>query len=49
VAAKDLYEKDFYKVLGVDKKATADEIKKKYRSLARDSKLSLRHMTFSLM
>jgi molecular chaperone DnaJ len=36
VAAKDLYEKDFYQVLGLDKKATADEIKKKYRSLARD-------------
>jgi molecular chaperone DnaJ len=36
MAAKDLYEKDFYKVLGVDKKATADEIKKKYRALARD-------------
>ena len=36
MAAKDLYEKDFYKVLGVDKKATADEIKKKNRSLARD-------------
>jgi molecular chaperone DnaJ len=36
MAAKDLYEKDFYKVLGIDKKATADEIKKKYRSLARD-------------
>ena len=36
MAAKDLYEKDFYKVLGVDKKAAADEIKKKYRSLARD-------------
>jgi molecular chaperone DnaJ len=36
MAAKDLYEKDFYKVLGVNKKATADEIKKKYRSLARD-------------
>ncbi len=36
MAAKDLYEKDFYKVLGLDKKATPDEIKKKYRSLARD-------------
>jgi len=36
VAAKDLYEKDFYKILGLDKKATPDEIKKKYRSLARD-------------
>jgi len=36
MAAKDLYEKDFYKVLGVDKKALADEIKKKYRALARD-------------
>jgi len=36
MAAKDLYEKDFYKVLGVDKTAAADEIKKKYRALARD-------------
>jgi len=36
MAAKDLYEKDFYKILGLEKKATADEIKKKYRSLARD-------------
>lgn len=36
MAAKDLYEKDFYKVLGVDKKAGADEIKKKYRALARE-------------
>ena len=36
MAAKDLYEKDFYKVLGVEKKAPADEIKKKYRSRARD-------------
>ena len=36
MAAKDLYEKDFYNVLGVDKKAAADEIKKKYRALARD-------------
>jgi molecular chaperone DnaJ len=36
MAAKDLYEKDFYKVLGVDKKAAADEIKRKYRSLVKD-------------
>ena len=36
MAAKDLYEKDFYKVLGVDKQAGADEIKKKYRILARE-------------
>ena len=36
MAAKDLYEKDFYKILGLDKKATPEEIKKKYRSLARD-------------
>lgn len=36
MAAKDLYEKDFYAILGVDKKAGSDEIKKKYRSLARE-------------
>jgi molecular chaperone DnaJ len=36
MAAKDLYEKDFYAILGVDKKAGADEIKKRYRSLARE-------------
>ena len=36
MAAKDLYEKDFYKILGVGKSATGDEIKKKYRSLARE-------------
>ena len=36
MAAKDLYEKDFYAMLGVDKKAGADEIKRKYRSLARE-------------
>jgi molecular chaperone DnaJ len=33
---KDWLEKDFYKVLGVDKGAAADEIKKKYRKLARE-------------
>ena len=36
MAAKDLYEKDFYKVLGIDKQAGADEIKKRYRALARE-------------
>jgi molecular chaperone DnaJ len=36
MAAKDLYEKDFYKTLGIDKKAQPDEIKKKYRALARE-------------
>ncbi len=36
MAAKDLYEKDFYKILGVGKSASSDEIKKKYRSLARE-------------
>ena len=36
MAARDLYEKDFYKILGLDKKSTPEEIKKKYRALARD-------------
>jgi len=35
MAAKDIYEKDYYKILGVDKKADAAAIKKKYRTLAR--------------
>jgi len=36
MAAKDLYEKDFYKILGVSKSADGTAIKKKYRSLARE-------------
>jgi molecular chaperone DnaJ len=36
VSAKDYYEKDFYKELGVVKTASGDEIKKAYRKLARD-------------
>jgi molecular chaperone DnaJ len=36
MAAKDLYEKDYYAILGVDKKADGGTIKKKYRQLARE-------------
>ena len=36
MAAKDLYEKDYYAILGVDKKADAATIKKTYRTLARE-------------
>ncbi|HEY7146046.1 MAG TPA: molecular chaperone DnaJ [Streptosporangiaceae bacterium] len=35
MSTKDFLEKDYYKALGVSKGATADEIKKSYRKLAR--------------
>jgi len=35
LSTKDFLEKDYYKVLGVTKSASADEIKKSYRKLAR--------------
>jgi molecular chaperone DnaJ len=36
VAAKDLYEKDYYQILGVTKTADGAAIKKQYRKLARE-------------
>jgi molecular chaperone DnaJ len=35
LSTKDFLEKDYYKVLGVTKSSSADEIKKSYRKLAR--------------
>src|ERR1700728_1879424 len=35
MSTKDFLEKDYYKVLGVTKSSSADEIKKSYRKLAR--------------
>ena len=35
MSTKDYLEKDYYKILGVSKTSTADEIKKSYRKLAR--------------
>jgi molecular chaperone DnaJ len=36
MAAKDLYEKDYYQILGVTKSADGAAIKKQYRKLARE-------------
>ena len=35
MASQDWFDKDFYKVLGVDKDVSAADLKKTYRKLAR--------------
>ena len=37
MSTKDWLEKDYYKILGVSKKATSDEIRKAFRQIAREN------------
>ena len=37
MSTKDWVEKDYYKILGVSKDASAEEIKKAFRKIARDN------------
>ena len=42
MSTKDWIEKDYYKVLGVDKKASAEEIKKAFRKTSKIGRASCR-------